>query len=81
MAWARSGGDREMVAGELGLEPRAFGFGDRRSNQLSYTPVRRQALAGAKPSGKRHHAALCARIIAARLAMVRASSAGTGRPK
>jgi hypothetical protein len=43
--------------------------------------VRRQALAGAKPSGKRHHAALCARIIAARLAMVRASSAGTGRPK
>jgi hypothetical protein len=43
------------MAGELGFEPRAFGFGDRRSNQLSYTPVRRPLLKFAEREGKGKH--------------------------
>lgn len=40
------------MAGALGFEPRAFGFGDRRSNQLSYAPVRVAAVARAGTRSK-----------------------------
>lgn len=38
--WDVAGGGKRVLAGVAGFEPAAYGFGDRCSTSLSYTPAR-----------------------------------------